>query len=170
MREPGPHPQHPGLHLVERENQEGPVEEERPTQGDGGGDQLAVEVALGDAGDRAEEHAGEIAHIGARLAGHDDHGKRQHPDEQQTDGGVLGERGVPAQQVDAAHHAQCRDERAQGDVPSEHEGDGDAREHAVRQGVTEEAESAQDDPCADDGRGQHCQEGRRERAAHERVG
>ena len=52
---------------------------------------------------------------------------------------------------------------------AEHEGDGDARQHAVGERLAEEAHAAQHDPRADERRAQRREQHRPQRRAHELV-
>ena len=122
-----------------------------------------------DAGDRPEQEAVEVAGVARLLAAHDHHGGAQEADEQDADRGVVGERRCGADDVDAGDHRQGGDERADRRVVAEHEGDGDAGQHAVGEGVAEEAHAAQHDPRADQRRAHGREQHRPQRRAHELV-
>ena len=80
----------------------------------------------------------------------EDHAEAEHADEEQADPGVLGEGRLPVDQVDAPDHHKCRDRRTDQRVEADEDGEGDPRDHAVDQRITEERHPADHDPGPDD--------------------
>ena len=134
-----------------------------------GDDQERAQVARVDGVDRPEQEAGEVARAAAALGRHHDDRERQEPDEQHADRGVVGERRRTPDQLHPADHRQGRDQRADRGVVAEHERDRNPGQHAVCEGIAEEAEAAQHDPGADHAGADHAQQGGPQRVAQERV-
>ena len=95
------------------------------------------QVFSADAQRIAEEDRRQVA--GERVGLRDqDHAQAQHPHEQEADAGVLGESGLAVDEVDAPDHHNGSEHRADEDVEVEDDGDGDARDDTMHQGVAEE--------------------------------
>ena len=107
-RQPRVEAEQPRLALVERADEQRPVEHDDDHDGDRRGDDLAAEVGAVDAGDRSEQEAGEVAGVAAALARHDDDGEGEEADEQDADRGVVGQRRGGPHDVHAGDHRRRR--------------------------------------------------------------
>ena len=161
VRQTRAHPQRAGLGRAEAEREQRTVEQHGGHQHHDDHACLPAQVGGRHPQRVPEQDGGQAAGVGA-APGDDDDPERQHPDEQQSDAGVLLEQGGPVHVVDPGDHDDGRHGRAEVDVEVQHDGQGDAGQHPVDEGVPEEAHPPQHQPDPDDGGHQ-----RREQPAEE---
>ena len=127
------------------------------------------DVGRGDPEDVAEQVAEQVGDVALDRAEQDD-AEGEHPGEQDADGGIEAERPAPGDDADR----QCRPDR--GDRPAdvqrdaEDEGDDQARERRMADGVADEREAAQDDERAHHRADDPDEDGGHQAALHEAVG
>ena len=141
-----------GLVAVDREREERAVPCDEPDDGNNEGDDAEADLIASNTEYVAEQEAGEVAGEG-RLAAQDHDAECEHSDEEQADAGVVREPGGAVDQVDAAHHHECADERTERQIEAPDRSERDTGKHAMRERVAEEGKAAHYNPCADKGRG-----------------
>ncbi len=112
--------EHLSLRLVERQDEERPVEERDPGDGDCGGRSLNEQIRRSNAEDVAEQEGSEAGRERGQPRD-DDHAQGQHPDEQETDGGVLPQAGLAVDECNACNHDERTGDRAEGQVEPQDE-------------------------------------------------
>ena len=98
--------------------------------------------------------------------GEDDETEGEHPDEEQTDAGVVSDRRSPIDEADAHHEHARAQRRTEHRIDPPHQGGRRARDHAVGQCLAEEGQAAQHHPGADQRRRQDDEQTRHQRAQH----
>ena len=142
------------------------VPSDEPDRSDHKGDDAEADLVAAHAEYITEKKAGEVAGEG-RLAAEDHDAECEHPDEEQADAGVVRKACGAVDQVDAADHHECADERAQCQVEAPDRGECDTGKHTVSERITEEGEAAHHNPCADEGRGRGSQQAADQRASRD---
>jgi hypothetical protein len=87
-----------------------------------------------------EQDSSQVTDEGIRSGGDDD-AECEHPDEQQSDGGVTREAESSLNQSDSTHHHSCTDRRAEDPGESEKNGQGNSRQHPMGESVADERKS-----------------------------